>query len=232
MDLSGKPKQLLDSDTKPLMDQEKLDALISNKKPEKGARIHKPFRGRQQLGTQNSTGRNTAQAQTTEAAVPSATVNSSTGSPVGGRLAIFRSAWTKLTNRDWVQNIVEKGFRIPFRKSESKSKDYEESAASLKNNSIGAATVEVTSDTQQEENQSRGPPDSYRRGSISTVQESHRGCQTPKSGLLQQPIFYSKKNRGTQTSPGFEEAELTFGTKELQNGNIDVDMPDDSTRAT
>ncbi|OMJ27618.1 hypothetical protein AYI69_g2941 [Smittium culicis] len=74
MDLSGKPKQLLDSDTKPLMDQEKLDALISNKKPEKGARIHKPFRGRQQLGTQNSTGRNTAQAQTTEAAVPSATV--------------------------------------------------------------------------------------------------------------------------------------------------------------
>ncbi|OMJ19676.1 hypothetical protein AYI69_g6528 [Smittium culicis] len=74
MDLPGKPQKLVDSDTKPLMDQEKLEALIVSKKPEKRARIRKPFRGRQQLGTQNSTGSNTAQEQTTEAAVPSATV--------------------------------------------------------------------------------------------------------------------------------------------------------------
>ncbi|OMJ15863.1 hypothetical protein AYI70_g6974, partial [Smittium culicis] len=106
----------------------------------------------------------------------------------------------------------------------------EESAASPKYNAIGIATVVVTSDTQQEESQPRGPPDPYRRSSISTVQESHRRSQIPRSGILQQPICHPKENRGTQTSPGFDEAELTCGTKELQNGNIDVDMSDDSTQ--
>ncbi|OMJ18514.1 hypothetical protein AYI69_g6982 [Smittium culicis] len=51
MDLPGKPQQLVDSDTKPLMDQENLDALIASKKPEKRARIRMPIRGRQQSST-------------------------------------------------------------------------------------------------------------------------------------------------------------------------------------
>ncbi|OMJ23625.1 hypothetical protein AYI70_g2153 [Smittium culicis] len=49
IDLPGKPKKLVDSDTKPLMDQEKLDALIARKNPEKRARICKSFCGRQQF---------------------------------------------------------------------------------------------------------------------------------------------------------------------------------------
>ncbi|OMJ14918.1 hypothetical protein AYI70_g7600 [Smittium culicis] len=39
MDLPGKPQKSVDSDTKPPMDQDKLDALIASKKPEKRARI-------------------------------------------------------------------------------------------------------------------------------------------------------------------------------------------------
>ncbi|OMJ26991.1 hypothetical protein AYI69_g3590 [Smittium culicis] len=175
MDLPGKPQKLFDSDTKPLMDQENLGALIASKKPKKRAMIRKPFRGRQKFGTQNSTGSNTAQTQITEAGVPSATIHRQDPSPP-----------------------------------------------------VGESPSNISIRVDQADKQPRGPPDPYRRSSISTVQEGHRGSQTPKSGLLQQPICYSKENRGAQTSPGFEEAELTCGTKELQNGNIDADIPDDS----
>ncbi|OMJ28059.1 hypothetical protein AYI69_g2476 [Smittium culicis] len=184
MDFPGKPQQFFDSDTKPLMDQENLDALISRKKPEKRARIRKPFRGSQQLGAQNSTGRFLVEPFKSFCRA----------GPLGCPSAIQPRP---------VSTIRLERFD-------------EESAAPPKNNSIGAATVDVTSDTQQDENQSRGPPEPCRRSSISSVQESHRGSQTPKSGLLQQPICHSKENRVTQTN--------------LRNGNIDVDMPDDSTQ--
>ncbi|PVU85766.1 hypothetical protein BB561_006902 [Smittium simulii] len=73
MDLPGKPQQLVESEVKPLMGQDKLDALIAQKAPAKKARIRKPFCGRQQFGTQNSTSSYTAPAQPTEAAFPANT---------------------------------------------------------------------------------------------------------------------------------------------------------------
>ncbi|OMJ28642.1 hypothetical protein AYI69_g1886 [Smittium culicis] len=38
----------------------------------------------------------------------------STRAPSRGRFAMFKSAWFKLTDNRWVQNIVLRGFRIPF----------------------------------------------------------------------------------------------------------------------
>ncbi|OMJ14468.1 hypothetical protein AYI69_g8593 [Smittium culicis] len=52
------------------MNQEKLNALISSKKPEKRSRIRMHFRGRQKLGTQNGTRSKPSQVQTTDAATP------------------------------------------------------------------------------------------------------------------------------------------------------------------
>ncbi|OMJ18714.1 hypothetical protein AYI70_g5195 [Smittium culicis] len=75
MELSGKPQRLIEPETKPLMDQEKLEALIPSKNPEKRSRVRKPFRGRKQYSTQNSTGSKISQVQTTEAATTPATVN-------------------------------------------------------------------------------------------------------------------------------------------------------------
>ncbi|OMJ23917.1 hypothetical protein AYI70_g1927 [Smittium culicis] len=75
MELPGKSVQLVEPGNKPLMDQDKLQALISSKKPEKQSRIHTPFRGFQQLGTQNSTGSKTTQAQTADTETPTATAN-------------------------------------------------------------------------------------------------------------------------------------------------------------
>ncbi|OMJ09723.1 hypothetical protein AYI70_g10769, partial [Smittium culicis] len=75
MELPGKPQQLIEPETKPLMDQEKLEALITSRNPEKRSIVRNPFRGRQQYGTKNSTGKKIAQAQTMEAATTPATVN-------------------------------------------------------------------------------------------------------------------------------------------------------------
>ncbi|OMJ15247.1 hypothetical protein AYI70_g5129 [Smittium culicis] len=72
MELPGKPLQLFESESKPLINQDKLDALISSKKPEKRSRIRKSFLGRQQTSTQNSTLSKPVTAQNTEAAISSA----------------------------------------------------------------------------------------------------------------------------------------------------------------
>ncbi|OMJ14049.1 hypothetical protein AYI69_g8753 [Smittium culicis] len=53
IELPGKPVKIVEPETKPLMEQEKLNALIASKKPEKQSQIRKPFRGRQQFGIQN-----------------------------------------------------------------------------------------------------------------------------------------------------------------------------------
>ncbi|OMJ23234.1 hypothetical protein AYI69_g5058 [Smittium culicis] len=66
MELPGKPHQLFEPDTKPLMDQEKLDALIASKRPEKRPRIRMIFRGLQQYGTQNDTSSKPVEAQTSK----------------------------------------------------------------------------------------------------------------------------------------------------------------------
>ncbi|OMJ23591.1 hypothetical protein AYI69_g4915 [Smittium culicis] len=55
MELPGKLHQLIESESKPLMDQEKLNALISSKKPEKRSKIRKSFCRRQQISAQNGT---------------------------------------------------------------------------------------------------------------------------------------------------------------------------------
>ncbi|OMJ13087.1 hypothetical protein AYI70_g8716 [Smittium culicis] len=68
LELPGILQQLIEPESKPLMDQEKLDALTASKKPEKRCIVRKPFRGRQQYGTQNSTGSKIAKMQITEAA--------------------------------------------------------------------------------------------------------------------------------------------------------------------
>ncbi|OMJ22283.1 hypothetical protein AYI70_g2970 [Smittium culicis] len=67
LELPGKPTQLVEPDTKPLMDQEALDALIV-KKPTAKHQSVQPFRKRQQSSNKNSISCNTATAQSTNAA--------------------------------------------------------------------------------------------------------------------------------------------------------------------
>ncbi|OMJ29671.1 hypothetical protein AYI69_g817 [Smittium culicis] len=86
MELPGKPVQLVEPEKKLLMNQEKLEALIFSKKPEKQSQIRKPFRGSQQFGTQNDISSKPGQAQTAGAETPATTAkNHSQQSSFGGR---------------------------------------------------------------------------------------------------------------------------------------------------
>ncbi|OLY81678.1 hypothetical protein AYI68_g4214 [Smittium mucronatum] len=55
MEHHGRPQRLVETGTKPLVNQEKLDSFFVSEKPEKSSRIRKPFQRRQQSFAQGST---------------------------------------------------------------------------------------------------------------------------------------------------------------------------------
>ncbi|OMJ27061.1 hypothetical protein AYI69_g3518 [Smittium culicis] len=68
LDFPGNPTQFIESETKPLIEQDALDALIANTTPEKLQRFQ-PFRKNQQSSTQlDSISSNTVKAPSTSAA--------------------------------------------------------------------------------------------------------------------------------------------------------------------
>ncbi|OMJ24123.1 hypothetical protein AYI69_g4742 [Smittium culicis] len=163
------PQQLIEPETKPLMDQEKLEALIASKKPEKRPRVRKPFRGRQKYGTQNSTGSKIAQ-------------------------KINHGSCNYARHKNWNCKA-----RIPRRTKKaillSKAafikileRFDEESAATPKETSDGATTTETSSKTAQEENGSRRTHIPDNRSGITIDQESDRGSEDTRSGILQQSV--------------------------------------------
>ncbi|OMJ19156.1 hypothetical protein AYI69_g6742 [Smittium culicis] len=75
-----------------------------------------------------------------------------------------------------------------------------ESEASPKNGTVGVADADAPSDTQQDKNHSRGPPDSDGRSSRAPFQEGYRGGQRSRPRILQQPLCHPKEDRWTQTN--------------------------------
>ncbi|PVU90869.1 hypothetical protein BB561_004670 [Smittium simulii] len=212
MYLPEKPQQLVESEVNPLMGQNKLNAPIAQKAPAKRARIRKPFCGRQQYSIQNSTSSYTALAQTTEAAIPDAAaerglIRIKTGPPVGGRFAMFKQTWKKLTDNQWVRNIVEKGFKIPFRDPKPTSTDSRESRKRRrqcpKAAALWATAIDDASTSVQAEAQSRGPPNPDGKSSIIADKESNRESQDTISRILRQLLT---------------ETELSCRREKLQDG--------------
>ncbi|OMJ27481.1 hypothetical protein AYI69_g3077, partial [Smittium culicis] len=84
MSFTVKPEQVVETEVKPLMDSEKFDTQIAAIKPNKRARVRRPFRGRQQIeGRPRTVSFITATAPITEAAATRPAPNSSRGG--GGR---------------------------------------------------------------------------------------------------------------------------------------------------
>ncbi|OMJ14704.1 hypothetical protein AYI70_g7726 [Smittium culicis] len=108
LDLPDKPTQLVDSDTKPLMDQEALDFLIS-KKPMAKRKRAQPFRRRQQntiskdtYSSKTATTQSANSATAAEANSSNKTANQTQNSPkIGGRVAMLKSEWSRLTDSRW-----------------------------------------------------------------------------------------------------------------------------------
>ncbi|OMJ20010.1 hypothetical protein AYI70_g3847 [Smittium culicis] len=107
-------------------------------------------------------------------------VEKTTSSPVGGRLAMFRAAWAKLTDDQWVMNIVEKGLiEILHTRGHARG-----------------LTADAPSPSLQEEDDPGGER-GHHKGSISSlVKESYRGDEGENPRVLQQPICHSKEKWG------------------------------------
>ncbi|OMJ19377.1 hypothetical protein AYI69_g6643 [Smittium culicis] len=231
LELPGKPTQLVEPDAKPLMDQEALDALISKKQAAKRQRIQ-PFRKLQKSSNnKNSIISNSITAQSTNAVTTAeATSNHKTsdrqsnfpgrGSPVGGRLSMFISAWSRLTDSRMVRNIVERGFRIPFKSPHSPtpiSKGARRAPFEMggtwrwpfgptPSESLSNTTADVTPSSVQEK---VGPG----------------GQQTEGSRLLQPAVHDPEKERRPQTSLGPPQAQPICREAELQDGDSIIHLP-------
>ncbi|OMJ24386.1 hypothetical protein AYI70_g1621 [Smittium culicis] len=84
MSFTGKPEQVVESDVKPLMDNEKFETQLAAIKPTKRDRVRRLFRGRQQIeGRPSPVSSSTATAPITEAAATRSAPNASRGG--GGR---------------------------------------------------------------------------------------------------------------------------------------------------
>ncbi|OMJ26867.1 hypothetical protein AYI69_g3720 [Smittium culicis] len=218
-------------ETKSLMVQEKLETLIASKKPEKRSRDRKPFRGRQQYGTQNSTGSKIAHAQTTEAATTPATVNnprtqSLDWTPGRGptrdvQVSMEPNYGQKIGaqhRRERVLNSLQKigtakqGFREIQKRCEMLNEEFAESP---KSDNYGSTTTDTSPKTPQEENGSRRTRSPDNRSGINIDHESDRGSEDKRSGILQQSVRNTKDYRGTQTSLGPEETESPCTGAEL-----------------
>ncbi|PVU92343.1 hypothetical protein BB561_003884 [Smittium simulii] len=110
-----------------------------------------------EYGTQNSTSSYTAPAQTTEAAIPGSLENPS-NFPVGGRLAMFKQTWEKLTDNQWIRNIDEK-----------------EDVSTQRAAALWVTAIDDAPTSVQAEAQSRGLPDPDGGSSIIANKESNRG---------------------------------------------------------
>ncbi|PVU95737.1 hypothetical protein BB561_001651 [Smittium simulii] len=99
MELPERVPQLVEPTVKPLVENEQLDALLAAKKPTARSRRNKRslFRPRQQTAFCTTS----ATAQPSHNATPNTAINDQTTQ--------------SLTDNKWVKNIVEKGFKIPFR---------------------------------------------------------------------------------------------------------------------
>ncbi|PVU92130.1 hypothetical protein BB561_004014 [Smittium simulii] len=130
-----------------------------------------------------------------------------TSLPVGGRLSMFRAAWSKLADNQWIRNIVEKGLKIPFKPHNTPK-------------------VNATPKPIQEKNYIGSKRDSDNGSGNSSLKESHRRSKNKNSKVLQSTICNIKENRGAQTSPRPEETQLSRRREKLQDGVTTKNMPD------
>ncbi|OMJ21957.1 hypothetical protein AYI70_g3160 [Smittium culicis] len=214
------------SEKKPLMDQEKLDALISSKKLEKCSIIRKPFRGCQQISAQNGTYNGEKGLSRPANRAPT------WGTPRNVSICVKQTDKQALGPKDCGEGvsdpikkikIEQQGFLVEPIKSFCRAGLFDgESAASPKSDTVGDSSTDAKPDTKQEENQFRGLTDTDGRSSGAPIQESDRGSQISGSRTLQQPLCYTKEEMGTQRNSRPEEIESECRTDELKNENAEL----------
>ncbi|OLY80854.1 hypothetical protein AYI68_g5043 [Smittium mucronatum] len=193
----GKSDQLIESNTKKFLDQERMDTLITSKMPQKRFRVHKLFRGRQHAVNQDSTFRKSAPAHNTEAAVPKTTTNNrlqnTIKSPSSGAPRDVPLGVEKTHGQHAGQDHGGEGAQDPFQGSEpeknglrgepNKSFCSEVRRGSRRANFFGIPPViDASSTLQQAEDQHRCPPDPEGKFLVALGEESHRESPNKEYG--------------------------------------------------
>ncbi|OMJ15186.1 hypothetical protein AYI70_g7430 [Smittium culicis] len=118
LDLPEKHTQLTESDTKPLIDQEALDVLISKKYVVKRQRVQSFCMRRLNTIPRDTNSSNTSTALSTNAPTTAefnpSSRNAYRQSSLCGR-SRGRGRGSQLKDSRWARNILERGFRIPFK---------------------------------------------------------------------------------------------------------------------
>ncbi|PVU89438.1 hypothetical protein BB561_005353 [Smittium simulii] len=208
MGLPGKPQQLIPLDTKPLMDQEMLDALVASKKPAPRRQRVQPFCKRQQ----NSVPRDAVSSSTATAHSTNAATSPDTSSSHQDRQSSFcgrgrgRGRGRAL---NYVQIGVGKAHRQPMGLEHSgKGIQYSIHEPSLNHKPGGGAqnsgafapefldaingpSPDVTSAAEQKKTDQGGQQSSDAGSGIPPVEASYRGSTTAKAGILQPTLHNS-----------------------------------------
>ncbi|OMJ13946.1 hypothetical protein AYI70_g8196 [Smittium culicis] len=251
LDLPEKHTQLTESDTKPLMDQDALNVLISKKSVVKRQRVQSFCMRRLNTIPKDTNSSNTSTALSTNASI-TAEFNPSIRNAYrqsslcgrGGRLAMFKSAWSRLTDSRWVRNIVERGFRIPFKNPHSPAPiskgalrapfetggTWRGAFGPTPSVSPSTSTADVPSASVQEKVMPRGQQSSDRRSRFITIKESYRRDLSEGSRLLQPAFYDPKEDWRPQTSIGPPQAQPARGGAKFQNGDTGVNLPHHSQK--
>ncbi|PVU89341.1 hypothetical protein BB561_005414 [Smittium simulii] len=207
MSLPGKPQQLISSDTKPLMDQEILDALVASKKPAPKKQRVQPFCKRQQ----NSVPRDAVSSSTATAHSTNAATTPDTTSSHQDRQSSFcgrgrgRGRWR---TPNYVQIGVGKAHRQPMGSEHSgKGIQYLIHKPSLNHepgreywDAIYGPAADVTSS-------------SDRGSGIPPVEACYRGSTTTKAGILQPTLYNSQEDWRPPTRLRLAETQYSHVTK-------------------
>ncbi|PWA01876.1 hypothetical protein BB558_001992 [Smittium angustum] len=257
MELPGKPHQLVESDTKPLMNPENTPALSW------APAVCHPNGYQQQHCNGAESPSCTGYYSDQHAQQPPATrkfsrkgprpgkgvtIETRQDPPVGGRLAMFRTAWSKLTDSRWVQGIVSKGFQIPFKNPETpepcplarKTKSLHGAEISTPASKFPRTLADFTdgpfrsaADFPPTQIQAEIEPGSQqgidRRSSYAAGKESHRGNSAADIRILQSAIYNPKEDWRPSTGARPKEAQPTRGRAEFQDGDPIFHLQNDQT---
>ncbi|OMJ21763.1 hypothetical protein AYI70_g3276 [Smittium culicis] len=224
MNFTGKPDQIVESDVKPLMDSEKFEAQLVASKTARRPRVRKPFRGRQQAGTQNSTYSKPATAQNPEAATPSAPTNNHPQQtrvrPPGRGVTRYDQIGVGQAHRQPMGSEHSyTGIQNPIQESSPRESDSHEPEI------LARPPTDVTPAAERKE-ANQGGERYPNEGSISAVGEARdRGGSATDTGLLQPTIYDSEEDWRPPPRPRPEKPQSKRRGAEFQDGDPIIHLP-------
>ncbi|OMJ24706.1 hypothetical protein AYI70_g1395, partial [Smittium culicis] len=233
LDLLGKPTQLVESENKPLIDQEALDALIA-KKPAAKRQRSQPFRKRRQSTTSKESYNSDTVTSPNTAAETTAEVNhrtpdchrGSTRVPSRGPSRYVQFGMVQTDGQPMGSEHSVEGIQNPLH--EPKISDVGQGAPAPCPRDRPYGPIADVSPASVQTEAELGVQRSSEEGSrIITDEASHIRNPTTRSRILQPTVHDPEEDWRPPTCSRPPEAESLCGRAELQDGDAEADMQND-----